>query len=78
MKGRAMEKEICFWKRRMKTLPNETAIKIYKIVHTGPNKYAGGAQVGLISSLKYFVVLFICVLDSLDSNGINSTPKIGL
>ena len=59
MKGKAIQKEICFWKSIMKTLPNEMAIRIYKIGHTIPKIDGSGAQVGLISSLKYVYVLFI-------------------
>lgn len=48
-KGRATQNEICFWKNKKKTRPNEIAIKTYRNVQTGPNNHAGGDQVGLIN-----------------------------
>lgn len=49
---------IVFCQAIKKTLPKDIKIKIYKHVHTGPNKYAGGAHVGLINC-EYQLYVFI-------------------
>lgn len=48
-KGRATISAISFFQAIKNTLPKESAIKIYKNVHTGAKSHEGGAHEGLIS-----------------------------
>jgi hypothetical protein len=61
IKGRTTINPICFCKAKTKTFPKDTAIKIYKKVQTGPNKYDGGAQDGFIKFEYQLKVLFIFI-----------------
>lgn len=62
--GRNTRKGICFWYAKIKTLPNEIAIRMYRIAHTGPKRKAGGAQKGFCSCLyhSYALSIFSLVL----------------
>ena len=48
-KGKATQTGTCFCQASKKTLPKETAMRMYKKVHTGPKSHDGGDQEGFIS-----------------------------
>jgi hypothetical protein len=59
IKGNTTMKGIFFLKNFTNTVIKDIAINAYKKLQTGPNKYAGGAQSGLISVEYQFDVLFM-------------------
>jgi hypothetical protein len=62
IKGKTTIKGILFCQNIRKTLPKEMAISTYKKLHTGPKRYDGGAQAGLIIVEYQLYVLFISII----------------
>lgn len=69
--GKTTINDNCFCQAMMKTLPKETKIKTYSTDHTGPNRYDGGDQEGLINC-EY--QLYVCI-DSLYQNDTKTIPR---